>query len=191
MTEFSELLRRARSGDRAAASALLEAYRDHVERIARRGLGTRLHARFDTDDIAQSVFTDALRELPGFEDRGEPAFQAWLATKVRHKIVSKARRQTLADGRPREERLATEDGLGRRDPGDEPSATAALRDDSARVTSLLGTLDPTQAAVIGLFLDEGLSWEEIAARIGVTSAAAARMRYVRAIAALRDRWDSR
>lgn len=188
MTEFSELLRRARRGDRAAAEALLEAYRGHVERAARRGMGTRLQARFDTDDIAQSVFADALRELPGFEDRGEPAFHAWLATKVRHKIVSKARRQTLADGRPREERLATEDGLGRSDSADGPPDAAALRDDAARVTSLLGTLEPSQAAVIGLFLDEELSWDEIARRLGVPSAAAARMRYVRAIAALRERW---
>ena len=67
-------------------------------------------------------------------------------------------------------------------------SAVALRDDTARLTSLLGTLDATQSGVIGLFLDEGLSWDEIAARLGLPTGAAARMRYVRALAALRERW---
>ena len=56
------------------------------------------------------------------------------------------------------------------------------------MTRLLGTLDPAQRAAICLFLDEGLSWDEVAARLGLPSAGAARMRYVRAVALLRERW---
>lgn len=188
MAEFSELLRRARTGDRTAVTELFEAYRSRVERASRRGLGRRLRPRYDTADIAQSVFTDMLRELPQIEDRGERSFRAWLATKVRHKIVSKARRQNMGDGRSREERLATAMGLEQRAADPDPAAAASLLDDQARLTVLLGTLDPVQNAVIGLFLDEGLAWDAIASRLGLPSAAAARMRYVRALEALRDRW---
>jgi RNA polymerase sigma-70 factor, ECF subfamily len=188
MPEFSRLLQRARAGDRAAASELFDAYRAQVERAAHRGLGSRLQARFDTADIAQSVFTDMLRELPTFEDRGERSFRAWLAAKVRHKLASKARRQVRSDGLTREERLATALGLGTPDAADGPDAAAAFREDRDRLTALLGTLEPAQNAVIGLFLDEGLSWDEVARRLDLPSAAAARMRYVRALAMLRDRW---
>lgn len=189
MSEFSELLRRAREGDRTAAADLYARYRDEVERAGRRGLGSHLHSRFDTEDIAQSVFADMLRELPALEDRGEVAFRGWLATKVRHKLATKGRRQSHSNGRRREERLLTEMGLEQADSGPDPAAAVALQDDAARLTSLLGTLDATQSAVIGLFLDEGLSWDEVAARLDLPSGAAARMRYVRALAALRERWS--
>ncbi len=185
---FPDLLRRARAGDRAAAADLFAVYRAELDRVALRGLGARLQSRYDAADITQSVFADALRELPDFEDRGEHAFRAWLMTKVRHKLVTKARHLTRADGRSREERLVTELGLGLPAGVRDPAAAASLRDDCARLTALLGTLDPAQNAVIGLHLDEGLPWETIAERLGLPSAAAARMRYVRAIATLRERW---
>jgi RNA polymerase sigma factor (sigma-70 family) len=186
LPEFSELLRRVRVGDGAAVAELYEVYRERVSRVAHRGLGSRLKSRYDTADITQSVFGDMLRELPAFEDRGERAFHAWLLTKVRHKLASKARRQTSKDGRVRERRLDTEPGLA--GSADDPQDAAGLADDTARLTTLLGGLDPERRAVIGLFLDQGLSWDEIARRLSLPSAAAARMRYVRAVAALRDRW---
>src|SRR5438105_4045984 len=82
MDEFSDLLGRARDGDREAVAALYAAYRETVLRAARSGLGPSLHQQYDTVDIGQSVFGDMLRELPEFEDRGEPAFRRWLLQKV-------------------------------------------------------------------------------------------------------------
>jgi RNA polymerase sigma-70 factor (ECF subfamily) len=188
MSEFSELLRRAREGDRGAWAALFEASRGRLERSARRELGPHLRSRYDTEDIAQSVFGDFLRGLPRFEDRGEAAFLAWLDGAVRHKVVDKARRHADAGGRAREERLDTVQALGAPAATPEPDALPSQAEEDARMTRLLGTMDPTQRAVICLFLDEGLAWEEIANRLGLPSAGAARLRYVRALAVLRDRW---
>ena len=147
-----------------------------------------LRTRCDTGDITQSVFGDALRELPRFEDRGEAAFRGWLVTLVRNKLRTKARRQTLSDGRRRELRLSTSAGMLLPVHEPPPDAAAADRDDAARLNRLLGSLDPEQRAVIGLHVDEGLPWPAVAARLALPSADAARMRYVRALAALRDRW---
>jgi RNA polymerase sigma-70 factor (ECF subfamily) len=186
--DFSELLRRAREGDRGAVSELYERYRAQVERAARRGRGSRLRVRFDTDDIAQSVFADLLREIPDFEDRGEPAFRAWLSRKVGNKLASKARRQSRADGLPREVPLGTDSALDPGAHGPGPPGAAVDREERDRIAALLGTLDPSQSEVIGLRIDEGLGWEEVASRLGLPSADAARMRFVRAVTLLRERW---
>lgn len=188
MPAFSQLLRRAKSGDADAVRLLCTEYEHVVDRAARAGLGQFLHARFEPADIRQSVFGDMLRELPDVEDRGEPAFRNWLLAKVRNKICTKARRTVLSDGRRREERLGTAAGAVL--PGEEPEPVASVvaNEDAARLGRLLGTLDASDRAVIGLCLDEGLSWPEIARRLSLPSPDAARMRYVRALAALRVRW---
>jgi RNA polymerase sigma factor (sigma-70 family) len=188
MSEFSEMLRRARSGDRDAAAALFEVCRGRLERSARRELGPHLRHRYDTADIAQSVFGDFLRGLPRFEDRGEDAFLAWFDGAVRHKVADKARRGMDADGRAREERLDTRQGDGAPAATPAPDAAQEQAEEEARVTRLLGTMDPTQRAVICLFLDEGLAWDDVARRLSLPSGGAARLRYVRALAALRERW---
>lgn len=188
MAEFSELLCRVRAGDPTAVAELYEVYRGRVEVVARRELGAWLRSRYDTADIAQSVFGDMLRELPRFEDRGEPAFRRWLLAKVHNKLCSKARRQSLKGLGPREARLTTEAGLLVEGGGLSPDAVAAGRDDGQRLGRLLGTLDADDRAVIGLFVDEGLPWADVARRLGLPSPNAARMRYVRALETLRRRW---
>lgn len=189
VSDFSKILLEARSGDPDAVSALYAEYVRAAEHETRHGMGPLLRARFETEDIVQSVFTDLLRELQGFEDRGEPSFRHWLRIKVRNKLRSKARRLTSRSGGPRERQLGvlTEAALaGNEDPED----SVSVREAGERVSRLLGTLRPDQRAVIGLYIDQQHTWAEIADRLGLPSAGAARLRYVRAIAALQSRWTS-
>jgi RNA polymerase sigma factor (sigma-70 family) len=188
MDDFSELLRRAREGDRDAVHKIYDAYRSSVADAARSGLGPALHQQFDTLDISQSVFGDMLRELPAFEDRGEPAFRRWLLTKVHNKLCTKSRRQVRRGLGRREARLTTEAAHLVEGGVAAPDDAAADKDEESRLGQILGTLDPDDRAVIGLFVDEGLPWAEVARRLGLPSPDAARMRYVRAVATLRQRW---
>ncbi|MHC4957692.1 MAG: RNA polymerase sigma factor [Planctomycetota bacterium] len=188
MHDFSKILSRARSGDPDAVSALYEEYARPAEHEARSGLGPLLRPRFETSDIVQSVFADMLVELKGFEDRGEASFRHWLRIKIRNKLRTKARRLTERSGRLRERPLGTqtESALA----GDEdPYDGASMREHAERVSLLLGTLRPEQREIIGLFIDQQLPWAEVAARLGLRSAGAARLRYVRAIAALHAKWN--
>ena len=189
MQAFSQLLRRAQGGEREALSALYERFRGSVERAASSGLGPSLQPQYDPADIAQSVFGDLLREIPGVEDRGEAAFRGWLLVKVQNKLRMKARRQVLAGGRRREARLTTTMSahVAARTPP--PDAAAAELDDATHLNRALGALEPGQRAVIGLRIDEELPWIEVARRLGLPSPDAARVRYVRVLAALRDRWN--
>ena len=100
----------------------------------------------------------------------------------------KARGQTLVGGLRRERRFETETGLAVADDGPAPDDVAAGRDDEERLGALLGALDPAEREVIGLYVDEGLPWAEVARRLRLASPDAARMRFVRAMTTLRRRW---
>jgi len=188
MDDFSELLSRARAGDAGAVETIYREYQDAVARAARSGLGPFLHQQYDTIDISQSVFGDMIRELPAFEDRGEPAFRRWLLTKVHNKLCVKARGQTLKGGVRRERRLETETGLAAAHDAPEPGDVVAGRDEEERLGAMLGALEPADREVIGLYVDEGLPWAEVARRLDLGSPDAARMRFVRAVTSLRRRW---
>lgn len=187
--DFSDLLRRAIAGDSAALAEIHSRYERLVLGLVRRRLGPALRRKFDSVDVVQSVFEDVLRDLPRFEDRGEEAFRHWLYMKAENKVKDAWRRAVDADGAPRETRLATNDDFAPVDvPG--PATQAGDADDEARLAEVLATMPAEQREVLGLRNKEGLSFAEIAARLSLASADAARMRYARALIELRSRWKA-
>lgn len=68
----SELVARARTGDRAAFAALVRAHQDEVYTLARRLVGDPHLA----SDVAQEALIRAWRALPGF--RGDSKLSTWL-----------------------------------------------------------------------------------------------------------------
>lgn len=183
---FSDVLARARAGDADAVASLYERHARRVMAIVRRGLSPALRAKYDTLDLAHSVFVEVLRELPRLEDRGEQAFARLLAIKAENKVRTKLRRHLGDGGRRREIRLASEcdDSLPAADCAD---AAAAERDDDAKLAGVLAGMDPTARTIVRLRA-EGASFADIAATTGLVGAEAARKRHARALVALRRGW---
>lgn len=71
-TSDEMLVRRARSGDRAAAGALVRRYEDRIFALAL----AKLRSREDAEDVTQEVFVKAFAALERF--RGGCAFYTWL-----------------------------------------------------------------------------------------------------------------
>jgi len=187
---FSELLRRAKDGDSAAFMEIHARYERRVQGVVRRRLGPALRRRCDTLDVTQSVFEDVLRDLGEFEDRGEEAFRHWLYMKAENKVRDSWRRVLQPGGGPRENRLETRDAaVAAGGPG--PATEAGEADDRARLAAVLATLPAAQREVLALRDTEGLGFAAIAGRLGLPGADAARMRYARALLALRERWTKR
>jgi RNA polymerase sigma-70 factor (ECF subfamily) len=184
VNEFSELLKAAREGDEEALAQLYERYGGPVAGAVRKRLGQPLRRRFDTLDLAHSVFAEVIRDLPRFKDRGELAFRHWLYIKVESKVASKLRKHLGRKGERREGRLSA---VQPENP-DTPSAHAAAIEETERARDIFEALDDDKRTLMKLRLDDGLSFAEIADRLGLPSADAARKRYARCLADLRRRW---
>jgi RNA polymerase sigma-70 factor, ECF subfamily len=182
---FSDLLRRAKAGDADALTEIHRSYGRLLTGAVRRRLGPALRRRYDADDIVQSVFADVIDALPSFEDRGEQAFRHWLYRRAERKVASKVRRARDGAGERRERTLGDDAAPAADGPG--PATQAGDADESAHLRAALGELPPAQREVLLLRQEAGLRFEAIAERIGAGSVDAARMRYARALIALRAR----
>jgi len=141
------------------------AFRDHyaqVYRFIRRRTGDHERA----EDIAQEVFAAAAERLPDFSDAAQSPL-AWLYTVAKRRFADEARRRA-------------------REPALEPAAGSLEYGPNvaATVQAAMGRLPEEQRQVLALKLLRGASFAEIGARLG-TSQAAAKMRFVRALRALR------
>jgi RNA polymerase sigma-70 factor (ECF subfamily) len=149
------------------ADVLDQAFRAHygqVYRYLRRRTGDDGRA----EELAQQVFADAAAALPDFGPDA-PSPLAWLYTVAHRRFVDEARR------RARDASLQ-----------DEAPESAEY---GAELTSLLAAalerLPDEQRTVLALKLLRGLRFREVAATLDIGEGAA-KMRFVRALAALRD-----
>ena len=186
---FEALLRSAREGDAEAVGALHARFAGIVLARIRARLSRDLRVHYDSTDIAQSVVIELLRHLDGFDDRGEAAFRHWLYTVAENKIRHKLRRLRDATGRRREVGISDDVARRARSEDDGPITSAGKEEERARVRDLVGQVDEQSRDLIRMRIDEGLSFAAIAVRLDLPSADAARMRFTRAMARLRDRWD--
>jgi DNA-directed RNA polymerase specialized sigma24 family protein len=184
--EFPALFAKARLGDRDAIALLYERYGTAILSAVRRGLSPELRRKYDSMDLAHSVFADVIRTLPRLEDRGEGAFVRLLTIKAQNKVKTKLRRHVGANGARREHRLATH--FDRAAPPAEAAARAAVFDDDAKLRRLIAGLDDVSREVLRRRGDKE-PFARIAADLQLPSADAARKKYARVILELRRRWD--
>lgn len=156
MHDEDALLTRARAGDREAFSALVAAHREAVYRAA----WWILKDQDDALDATQEALLRAFRFLPRFD--GRASFRTWarrIATNVA--LDRQARRK-----RDRADALPEEDLVG--DARDVAIGTDLEREERRQlVRDAIETLPPAQKAAVVLRDVEGLSYEEIAAELGI------------------------
>jgi RNA polymerase sigma factor (sigma-70 family) len=187
MDGFGAMIARAKCRQAEAVAQVYELYARRVAHRVRDRLGPSLRRHYETDDITDSVFREVLRDLPDFEDRGESAFVHWLCIKAENKVREKARRHLRPDGRGRQTEFP-DDADGALRLGSDPPEGRLVEEEERRILrALVDTLDPLDAAIVTLHVDEGLTFADIAARHVLASADAARKRYARAILALQAR----
>lgn len=159
------LLEPLRRGDAAAFGALVTQLQDRVLNIAYRFVRDRQ----DAEDVAQEVFVEVHRSLPGF--RGEAQLSTWIYSIAVRKSLDTVRRVK------RKRRLGQVRRLLRLEEA-EPELPAASGSDpltglveAERVRLLedaVAALKETQRVAITLAKFEGLSYAEIAAAMETT-----------------------
>jgi RNA polymerase sigma-70 factor (ECF subfamily) len=175
-TEVTELVTRAKAGDRAAFDELVKATYAETYTLALRLTTNEEDAR----DVVQDAYLRAYKGLKNF--RGDAQFTTWLyriTANCASTALGKRRRHRHEDI---DEQLGLFDERPDADPAQRADATL-LRD---RVSSALSHLPPKLRAVVVLRDVYDLPHEEIAEELGI-SETAAKVRLHRARKQLRER----
>jgi RNA polymerase sigma-70 factor, ECF subfamily len=187
------LLDLACAGDGPALGALLQRYHHYLTLLARVQLGRRIQGKVDVLDIVQDVSLEVHRKIGMFRGSSEGEFLSWLrqilsgilANQVRRYFGTKRRdvrlERDLCDELDRSSRA-----LGRRLVATQssPSAQASRREQAVILADAIGGLPNDYREVIILRQLEGLSFPQVAVRMGRTEDSVKNL-WARALARLR------
>jgi RNA polymerase sigma-70 factor (ECF subfamily) len=188
-----ELLHQAQAGDSPALGRLLESYRAYLTVLARVQIGRRLQGKVGASDVVQDAFLGAYRDFPQFRGKTEKELLGWLRQILASLLANLVRHYQGAQRRDvrLERRLATEleqssQALGRQlvAPESSPSDHAIRREQSVLLAEALGHLPEEWRELLILRHLEGLSFPEVAERMG-RSVDSLKKQWPRALASLR------
>jgi RNA polymerase sigma-70 factor (ECF subfamily) len=191
--DLEQLLRRARTGDGDALGRLLELHRNYLSLLARLQIGRRLQGKVDESDLVQETFMEAHRHFGRFQGTTGGELLAWLrqilATSLAHQVrrYQGTRRRDVRLERQLEEELdqssqALDQGLVARQSS--PSQKAARREQALLLADALERLPRDYREVIILRNLEGLTFPEVARRLGRTVPSVEKL-WIRALNQLR------
>jgi len=177
-----------------ALGSLLELYRPYLTLLARLEVSRRLQGKADPHDVVQDVFLEAAGQFDQFRGSSEPELTAWLrrilagclAMLLRRYFGTQARdvrlERALADALDQSSR-ALDGGLISRESS--PSQQASQREQGVILADALEKLPTDYRDVIVLRSLEGLTFPEVAARMGRTPVSVERL-WTRALPRLKQ-----
>ncbi len=181
-----ELLARARAGEAEALGELCALYRNYLRMVVRTGLGPRLRERLELSDVVQEALVEVVRQFPQFTGQNEAALVGWLRRLVGQKLADLGRyhsRTKRAGGVAPVPLDAPWEGGKGDDAGDpgagrlldvlalsqtSPSEVVSRREMIVLLADALAGLPVGEADVLWLYHAEGLSFEAIGDRMGLT-----------------------
>jgi RNA polymerase sigma-70 factor (ECF subfamily) len=187
------LLVMAKGGDGAALGQLLERYRNYMGLLVRLQVGRRLRSKVDVDDLLQEIWLEIHRKIALFRGCSEREFLTWvrrvigsiLANQIRHYIGTKGRdlrlERALTDELDQSSRAMNGSLVA---PESSPSQQAVRREQAVLLADALQDLPEDYREVIILRQLEGLSFPDVARRVGRTEDSVKNV-WLRALARLR------
>ena len=166
MTDKEEhfVIERCKRGERAAFDELIRTYEKRVYNLA-----YRLSGHYDeANDISVDAFLRVYQAIRLF--RGDANFSTWLYRIVTNVYLDRRKRSKNKQNLPLEEYIELEENSVTRqieDPAPTPAQTAEARERSDLLQDAISALPDYQRAMIVLYHTEGLSYEEIAAAMGL------------------------
>lgn len=191
---LASLLAAYRSGDTEAGNRLLQHYEPWLRMLARLQFESQFHAKFDPSDIVQQTMLQAVRDFARFRGTTDAELAAWLRQILAHTLAHEIRRyggtqkRDLAREVPLDQQLTqASERLGDilPAPGTSPSQAVVRQERQVQLAQALERLPEDYREVIVLRNLEGLSHDEVAARMG-RNTGAVRMLWVRALTRLRQ-----
>src|SRR5262249_15854543 len=182
-------------GDQQTLAALFSRHRDRLGRMVEFRLAASLPARVSTSDVLQEAYIDGLQRLPYYQADPDVPFFIWIRSVTVQRLIQVHRQHLGAKVRDAARDVPLGQG-GAIEASSEkmaeligdltsPSQAAQRGEVIGRLREALDRLDPVDGEVLALRHFEELSNREVAALLGIQTAAASK-RYVRALERLRD-----
>ncbi|MEX2186226.1 MAG: sigma-70 family RNA polymerase sigma factor [Pirellulales bacterium] len=190
--DAEDLIRRARLGETAALGCLMQVYRNYLTILATTQLDHRLRRRVSPSDVVQDALLAAHRDFDGFRGQHEREFLAWMRQILinclhhAYEVHMQAKRRdvrceiSLDQVSAAFDRSIVNFAQVLADRGPSPSAPVRRRESVAALADKLARLRPEYRDVIVLRSLQGLSFDEVAQRLGKRTGAV-RMLWLRAI----------
>lgn len=181
-------LQAARAGEPDALGRALDACRAYLLLVAEKELAPDLRAKGGASDLVQQTFLEAHTDFHQFRGGSREELLAWLRTLLANNLSNFHRhwRGTAKRDADRERPIGLDGGSNAAAPAADtptPSATVAEAERALAVRRAMAKLPPDQQDVLNLRYESDLSFEDVAARLGRTPAAA-RQLWARAVARL-------
>ncbi|WP_435020641.1 sigma-70 family RNA polymerase sigma factor [Tundrisphaera sp. TA3] len=179
-----DLIARARAGEPEALGELCNLYRNYMRMVVRAGLGPRLREKVELSDVVQEALVEVIRQFPQFTGQNEAALVGWLRRLVGQKLADLGRYHSRAKRSAGGPDVALDAAWDLGGGGDShaggklldmlalsqtsPSEDASRRELTVLLADALAALPEAEAEVLWLRHAEGLSFETIGDRVGVS-----------------------
>lgn len=169
------LIARARAGDQEALGGLLERYRSYLTLLARLQIGRHIRGKADCADAVQETFLEAARHFANFRGDTEAELTGWLRQILATTIAHLVRRYLGTQARDARLERGLENDLDQSSRAFDralvavqstPSQRVSRREQSVLVADALDRLPDDYREVIVLRHIEGLTFPEVAERMG-------------------------
>jgi RNA polymerase sigma-70 factor (ECF subfamily) len=175
--DTGQLLALARNRDAAALGQLLERYRSYLCLLARVQIGRRMQGKLDVADVVQETCLEAHRGVGQFRGSTETQFLAWLRQILVAILANQVRRYFGTKRRDVRLERELQDDLDRSSANlrsglvasqSSPSSQASRREEAVLLADAMEELPKDYREVIILRQLEGLSFPQVALRMGRT-----------------------
>ena len=193
---IAPLVQQAQSGSSAAIGSLLEAARGYLLLQAEQHLPQSLRAKVGPSDIVQETAIDAHRDFPHFRGTTQEELYAWLRTILQNNVTDAVRRFEMAQKRTAKREtsisvIVDRCGISVLPAGSNtPDNSAIRREDAALLAGVLTRVPDDYQTILRLRYWDGLTFPQIATRIGRSEEAARKLWY-RALARLTGELQAR
>jgi RNA polymerase sigma-70 factor, ECF subfamily len=162
------LLERARNGSDAAWEVVYRRYRRFLIFAIRMRISDFAQRQFDAEDVLQSAFLSAWKEIRNFEYRGEGSFRSWLRGIVINSFHNRLRAQERRHRNLREGSKigGVEEVHASGEEGADPAQAAADADNQLHFLEKLRELGPEDQEILGMRIFERLAWADIGDILG-------------------------
>jgi RNA polymerase sigma-70 factor (ECF subfamily) len=194
--ETDDLVNRAIHGDKAALAVLFGIYRPRLHRIVNFRLDRRIYGRVDAEDVLQEAYLNVEQRMKSLLPDRPATFFIWLRQIVSHTLSDVHRRHLGAQKRSAKRDISIHGGYSAESTSvalamhllghlTSPSEAALRSELSQQIDAALTGMSDVDREILALRHFEELTNWEAAQVLGMTPQAAS-MRYVRAIARLRE-----